>query len=53
MDPETAADTGLSSEDKLKREMFEIMDRLPSEIDGRSQHLKSVNELQLNNRRVC
>ena len=43
-DSETAADTGLSFQDEIKRDMFEIMDRLTSEIDGRFQHLKSVND---------
>jgi len=49
----TAANAGLSFQHEMKREMFEIMDRLTSEIDGRFQHLKAVNDkfafLQLNN----
>ena len=37
MDSETAADTGLLLQGEIKREMFEIMDRFTSEIDGRFQ----------------
>jgi len=37
MDSETAADTGLSFQDEIKRDMFEIIDRLASEIEGRFQ----------------
>jgi len=33
MDSETAADTGLSFQDEIKRDMFEIIDGLASEID--------------------
>jgi len=53
MDSETAADTELSFQDEIKRDMFEIIDCLASEIEGRFQHLKSVNDmfafLQLSN----
>jgi len=33
MDSETAADTGLSFQDEIKRDMFEIIDRLASQIE--------------------
>lgn len=53
MDGETAADTGLSFQDEIKRDMYEILDRLSSEIQRRFEHLKSVNDkfafLQLSN----
>ena len=53
MDSETAADTELLFQDEIKRDMFEIIDRLASEIESRFQHLKSVNDmfafLQLSN----
>ena len=44
-DSEMAADTGLSFQDGIKQDMFEIIDRLASEIEGRFQHLKSVNDM--------
>ena len=38
MDNETAADTGLSFQDEIKREMIEIKDQLTNDTDGRFQH---------------
>jgi len=39
------SDTILSFQDEIKRDMFEIIDGLASEIEGRFQHLKSVNDM--------
>ena len=43
MDDEETSDVILSYQDEIKREMFEVIDRLKTEIYGRFEHMKVVN----------
>jgi hypothetical protein len=44
MADEETSDVGLSYQDEIKREMFEVIDRLKTEIHGRFEHMKVAND---------